>query len=463
MVYEETEDGTDRYRLLETVRQYAADLLTETGEADDVQARAASWFLKFAEEVKPKLSGPEQGMWLSRLEAEHDNLRASLSWFEEADTPPAEAEAGLQLAGLLWQFWARRGHLSEGRRWLNRALAKLGALKTAESKPSAVRARALNGSGSLAFYQGDYKAARDLREESLTIFRQLGDQSGVAATLMNLGLVAGQQGDYNAARALYAECLGIQRQLGNRQGIALALNNLGTVTFNQGDYEETQALFVESLTLQQQLGNQSAIATALMNLGNVAYCRGEYAEAQALHEDSLALCRQLGELRGIALSLDVLADALSRQGDHDAGRECYKESLLLSRQQGDQSGIASSLRGLGFVAQRQGDYAAARALHMESLTIYREQGDQRGVAGSLLALGEVALGQGQLVRAAQMFGAAAFLRETIGASLVPADQQDADRHTASVRAALGKEAFQAAWAEGRAMTWQQTAEYALSA
>ena len=459
-VHEDSEDGTDRYRLLETVRQYAGDLLTETGKAEDVQARAASWFLKFAEEVKPKLSGPEQGLWLSRLETEHDNLRASLSRFEVANAP---AEAGLQLAGQLWQFWARRGHLSEGRLWLNRALAKPDAAGTAESKPSAVRARALNGSGSLAFYQGDYKAAWDLREESLAIFRQIGDQRGIAATLMNLGLVAGEQGDYKAARALHTECLAIQRQLENRQGIALALNNLGIITFDQGDYEETQALFEESLALQQQMENQGGIALALMNLGNVAYCRGEYAEAQALHGKSLALCRQLGDLRGIALSLNVLGDAVIRQGDYDAGRACCEESLLLSRQQGDQSGIARSLRGLGFVTERQGDHAAARALYAESLTIYREMGDQRAVAGLMLALGEVAQGQGQIVRAARLLGAAAVLRETIGTSLIPTDQQDADRQTAWVRDALGEEAFQAAWAEGRAMMWQQAAEYALSA
>ena len=455
-VHEDRENGADRYRLLETVRQYAADLLTETGKAEDVQARAASWFLRFAEEVKPKLSGPEQGLWLSRLETEHDNLRASLSWFETANAP---AEAGLKLGGQLLQFWNRRGHLSEGRSWLNRALAKL----AQEGEPSVARARALNASGSLAFRQGDYEAARELREASLAIFRQLGNQSGIAATLMNLGMVAQEQGDYKAAQVLHRESLTIQRQLGDREGIGQALNNLGAVMLNQGDDAAAQALFEESLTLRQQMENKRGIAVCLINLGDIADSRGEYADAEALHKASLALSREQGEVYGIASSLNRLGSTACRRGDYDAARASHAEALSLNRQQGDRSGIADSLMGIGMVAEKQGDLAAAHALCQESLAICRAMGDQRRIVISFVGLGSLAQGLNQPARAARLLGAAAFLRETIGTSLNPADQQEADMQAAIVRDALGEEAFQAAWAEGRVMTWQQAAEYALSA
>ena len=456
VAYDETEDGAGRDRLLETVRHYAADLLAASGETEDVQARAASWFLRFAEEAKPKLSGPEQGIWLSRLEAEHDNLRASLSWFETANAP---AEAGLKLGGQLFQFWNRRGHLSEGRLWLNRALAKL----AQEGEPSVVRARALNASGSLAFRQGDYEAARELREASLAIFRQLGNQSGIAATLMNLGMVAQEQGDYKAAQVLHRESLTIQRQLGDREGIGQALNNLGVVMLNQGDYAAAQALFEESLTLRQQMENKRGIAVCLINLGDVADSRGEYADAEALHKASLALSREQGEVYGIAASLNRLGSTACRRGDYDAARAFYAEALSLNRQQGDRSGIADSLMGLGMVAEKQGDLTAAYALCQESLAICRAMGDQRRIVISFVGLGSIAQGQYQPVQAARLLGAAASLRETIGTVLNPADQQEADSQAAQVREALGAEAFFVEWDIGRAMTLDQAVEYALSA
>ena len=221
VVYEE-QDGIGRYRLLETVRQYGRERLTQSGEAETVNRRAADWFLALAEEAEPQLTGPEQASWLKRLETEHDNLRARLSWFEESS---AGLEEGLRLAGALGGFWQVRGHLSEGRQWLGQALARAWGSEGDEGAMAAARAKAFSVAGLLSNAQSDYAGARALHEESLTLFQQLGDRQGVANSLNSLGNVVGDQGDFAGARALYEESLAIQRQLGNQRGVANSLNN----------------------------------------------------------------------------------------------------------------------------------------------------------------------------------------------------------------------------------------------
>ena len=435
MVYEKGADDGGRTRLLETIRQYAGDRLQESGEAEEVQGQAASWFLRLAEEASPQLIGSKQALWLGRLETEHDNLRVSLTWYEHLFERGGEfqiegAEGGLRLTGALWRFWLIHGHYSEGRQWLERALnhktlgrgpeGSVGRESKAIWGMATVRRTALNGAGNLAVGQGDFTVARALYEESLTIARQLGNQQGIAASLNNLGNVAYNQGDYAAGRAMYEESLTIARQLGDQQRIAQALNNLGNMTSDQGDY----------------------------------------AGARAFHEESLAIVRQLGDQQRIAHSLNNLGTVASEQGDYSVARVLYEESLTIARRLGDQVGIASSLGNLGTVASEQGDYARARTLHGESLSILRQLGAQVGIVSSLEGIARLAHRQHQLPKAGQLWGAASSLRETLGSHL-PSAEDPSNKWIASVREALGDLAFNAAWDAGWAMTLDEAVEYAL--
>ena len=446
-----------RYRLLETVRRYAGDRLTESGGAETIQGRAASYFLRLAEEAEPHLMGPEQVLWLGRLETEHENLRASLAWYEQQ---PEGAEAGLRLAGALWRFWKVRGHLSEGRQWLSRTL-KRGQEDTAETAPSAAQARALNGAGNLADLQGDYDQAQALFEKSLILWRQLADQEGIAGALGNLGGSAARHGDYAAARVLYEESLTVFRGLGNQRVIAALLSNLSSLAFWQGDYARARALDEESLGLQRKMGDQWSIALLLNNLGKLAILQDDYAEAQTLFEESLTLRRQLRDQSGIAHALADMGSLADAQGDYARARTLFGESLVIHRQMGDQQGIADALANLGLVASNQKDNAQARVWHGESLAIQRQMGDQRGIAFNLERLAVIAHGRSQLSQAARLLGAATFLRENIGSPRSPGEQEEMGKLTASVRAALGEEAYAAAWESGRAMTLEQAVEYAL--
>ena len=387
---EEQADGEPRFSMLETIREYALERLEVSGEAAVARQRHAAYYLALAEEADPKLRSAEQLPWLERLEGEHDNLRAALVW---GLSPAGESATAMRLAAALAWFWYLRGHFSEGRGWLDRALA------APEKAPASTRARGLNGAGNLAYAHGDYAGAAAAYEEGLALFRGLGDTQGVANVLNNLGNLARARGDYPRAVALLEENLALRRQLGDRGGLALALNNLGLVAHHGGDHARAARFFEESLALNRELGDRHHVALALNNLGNLAQQRGDYTLATTLHQENLALCRELGDTRGVANTLNNLALVAQDRGDYTEAAAMLEESQALSRELGDQDGIANALNNLGLVARDRGDAARAAALLEESLTLFRQGGNTRGAAWSLNGLGSVARDRGDTERA----------------------------------------------------------------
>jgi non-specific serine/threonine protein kinase len=289
-------EGQGRYGLLETVRQYGQERLRASGEGAAARDRHLAHFLLVAERAEPELTGPEQGVWLARLEREHDNLRAALAWARER----GKGEEGLRLAGALWRFWFTRGYLAEGRRWLAGALA-------GEGSASAARARALHAAGALAHHQDDYAQAMTYFEEGLVLRRALGDERGIADSLGGLGTVAYMQGDFGRATALTEEALVLHRRLGDRPGVARSLNNLGEVAYQQGDYGRATAMLSESLRLWRDLGFRQGFANTLSYLGIIARVQGNAREALALLRESLAVRRDLQEKPGILECLEEIA------------------------------------------------------------------------------------------------------------------------------------------------------------
>ena len=301
--------GATRYRLLESVREYAREKLAEApAEAGEVMDRHSAWYAEWATQAATYLTGKTQAEWLERIEGEHDNLRASLTWFLKQTEPGAS----LSLAGTLWRFWTVRGYFREGRHWLAQALA-LPAPNVADL--SAGRARALNGAGSLAWNQGDYLAARALLEESLNLRRELDDRQGVADTLNNLGNVAADQGDYPAARALLEESLTFMRALSDAEGVAATVSNLARVAFWQGDFDTARALYNESLDGDRQRGDDWGIANSLCGLGLLAVHSDELDAARRDLTVSLTLRQDLSDPEGMIECLEAFACLASAQGN----------------------------------------------------------------------------------------------------------------------------------------------------
>jgi predicted ATPase/DNA-binding SARP family transcriptional activator len=456
VLYEvETGGAEDRYRLLETVRQYARDRLREAGETEAVRERHRDWFVMLAEEAAPELEGGNQAAWLQRLEREHDNLRAALSWSLE---PVANApEKGLRLGGALWRFWYARGYWTEGRAHL----AELLALPGADARTVA-RGHGLHGAGTLAWRQADYRSARALWEESLAIWRERGNKEGIAWALRGLANVAHEQaGDYRTARALADESLAIFRELGVKGGIAASLWTLGRVARAQWEYGEARVLLEEGVALFRELGDKGSIASTLNRLGAVARDQGEYEEARVLLEESLAIDRELGNRDGIANTLLGLALAAHLQGDPDRAMALLEEDEALVHGMADRWARIHPLGGLGHVVLELGDLRWATALYQESLRLRREVGDPFAIAQSLEDLAVVAVRQGLERRAARLLGAAEAQCAAISTSPPAASPPAYDRTVAAARGALGEQVFAAAWAEGRAMSLDQAAEYAL--
>jgi predicted ATPase len=449
-------DDEPRFIMLETIREYALERLEEAGEELVMRQCHASYFLQLAEMASPWLWGVGQGRWLTRLEVNHDNFRAALAW---SLTAVGDMVLGLYLAGMLWPFWLLCGYASEGRDWL----AGLLALPNHSDALSSLRATALYGAAVLAGAQGDYIQAVALCEECLTLFRDLGDQLGMAWSLNQLAFVALNQG-YDVQATVYSqESLALFHELGNQRGVADSLNHLGRVVRNQGDYKRATTLFQESLTLFREVGNQRGVADSIRSLGNIAWTQGDYAAAHTLYEESLTLFGECGDNRGTALALNNLGLVAREQGDYATARTRFEESLTLRRELGDKNGIAHSLFALGTVAYRQGD--DARALLEEGLELFHAVADLAHLAVTLAMLARLASvggAEGQLERAARVLGAVEALCEAGGMPL-PWARADYERGvgSAQIDEAAFAIVFPAAWAAGRALTVDQVIAEAL--
>jgi predicted ATPase/class 3 adenylate cyclase/DNA-binding CsgD family transcriptional regulator len=408
----EQADGEPRFVMLETIREYALERLVASGEAAITRQLHAHFFLGLAQAAEPQLTTGKQRLWLERLEQEHDNLRAALAW---SQSTPGGAELGLWLAAALWWFWWVRGYVSEGRAWLEGMLAQTQAELPAGSD-TYTRATALYRAGYLAWAQDNYPRATALCEESLALFKRLGNRCGIGWAHYTLGLVALMEGDYARAAAHYEESLALFREVDDRRGIAWTLNNLGVVSQQgQGDYAPAKARFEESLALWRAMGNTRDIANCLNNLGEIARCQGDYAWAAARYEESLGLFQEVGDTPGAAICL----------------------------------------LNLGFVALAQDDYGRAKALLVESSHHWQKIAGTFGIALCLTGLAAVAAAEGQLKCTTRLLGAAEAQHANIYAVLDPSDRAAYDRNVTTVRAQLGEAAFAAAWAEGRALTLDQ--------
>jgi len=404
-----------RYRLLETIRQYAGAKLAEAGGIERVKDNHFIYYLHLTERAEPHLFSSEQLLWLNRFESEHGNLRAALEWSQMAEQ---RGEAGLRMAAIVGIFWQLHGYHGEGRTRLTAALAQ-----EAAQKPTAARAKALHQASVLAFYQSDYAAVRALLEESLAIWRQQGPAG--------------------------------------RLGVANALEMLAEVNSETGEFSTAVPLYEEALTLYREVGDLVGIADTLKMLGWSAMRTGDYGQAESRLEEALGLCRQVGDLRHISSALAGLGELALRRGQLERSSRLLQEGLDVTRKLGEKWGLAIVLGSLGWVALQQRDFIRMRALLGESLAVRLETGDRGGIAWCLEKLAQAASLRSQPQQAATVFGAAAAIRAPVASVIDPADQPEYERIVAGLRTSLGEEAFAAAWSEGEGMPLETVIDYAL--
>ena len=288
----ENRQGDLRFKMLETIQEYALELLKASEEADNLFNHYALYYLALAEEADPKLKGSDQEVWVITLETEQDNLRAALS----LSLGQNDLETNLRLSSSLGWFWYIKGYLNEGEKWLESGLAKINDNTTI---PIKILAKANYANGVLRQFQGNYEFATYLFEKSLALYQKLNDKEGVANSYNNLGNIAYYQGDHARVKTMYEKSLALRRTLGDKRSIADSLNNLGSLAGTLGEFDRASALFEESLALRRELGNKQGIADSVNNVGAIAHMLKDYEKAKQLYEESLILRRQIGNKRGI--------------------------------------------------------------------------------------------------------------------------------------------------------------------
>lgn len=442
--------GENRYRLLETIRQYARDRLLESSETEAARDRHLEWFVSLAERVAQELGGFRQVEWLDRLEADHENLRAALEW-----ALAGRFDRGLRLGGSLWLFWRVRGYLAEGRRWLEALLAKaLG--------PSVARAEALLGLGIITADLGDYALAQARCVASLADFRKLGDRRGVGRALRHVGATWLYLGDHERAEPLLDESLAILEEVGDERDIAWTLRYLGVHQTAQYGFSHGRASFERCLELLRRVGDKHALAWALQHLAAEAIGQ-DRSDADLLVEEELAVAREVGDRRAVGASLIQLATLALRRGDLVRARRLMEQGRALCWETGYSQGVAGALTGQAYLARMEADAVRARAVLRECLEMMAPGratvagGDPVALAGLLAAdRGDYKSGV-RLVASSGLDVSRPWLTSVLVAGLI--DEFRAS--LAAARSALGEQAFAQAWSEGQAMGLEEAVELAL--
>jgi tetratricopeptide (TPR) repeat protein len=459
-------DGAARFIMLETIREYAVGQLAMSAAAA-LHQRHAAYYLALAERAEPQLHGAEQARWLDRLEAEHDNMRAALAWSQtvaerRANGAPAAADLGLRLASALGWFWYMRGYWSEGHAWLAGALARGGAA------PALVRATAHTWLGELEQWYGDHGTATAPQhfEASLAIGRAVGDKPTIATALRDVGMsmlfgTLGSQRDIAGIAALLEESLTLFREIGDGWNLGIGLQCLGALSEQQHDYGRAAALLDESLTIFRRLHDRWHMTLSLLLLGKLARYQGDYARAEPFYDECCMLAEELHARSIQGDALIQLGNLARYQAVYDRAAACYDAGLALLHEVGNQGQIASVMQDQGYLAHQRGDQARATVLLNASLARCRELVDPRLSVWCLAGLGRVAVAQGQPERAAQLFGTTAALFEVFDPHMDPTDRADYERAVALTRAQLDAATFAAAWAAGRAITLEQAIAAAL--
>lgn len=440
-------DEEPRFQLLETLRAYGLEQLEQAGEVEALRGRHARYLLALAEREQERLLGPEQASALARLSQEMDNLRATLRWLQDHD----DLEHGLQLAGALWQFWLRRGALSEGRAWLETLLARG---KHSGKVLALTEAHACYGAGALAAEQGDYARALALAQHCVFLAEQGGNERLQARALNLQGNVSKFQGQFALAARLYEAGLSLFRTLHEQASVAILLNNLATLAQEHGDYARARALQEESLAIKRSQGDQRGIAVALTNLGDTARKEGHLDEAHARAEESLALFDQLADEKSIAIVLNNLGQAAFLQGAYEQAAAYIQQSLTRAERIGAEWVRAVALHTKGQLAAARGERAEAESAYYQSWQLYARERSHLGMVECLEGL--IALyAATDPERGARLYGLTTTWRARMETPLPPVDVPALEQAVAAMRATLGKEAFTAVMTAGQALSLEQ--------
>lgn len=465
LVIQEEQADAARYRMLETIREYAREQLDIANETQELGLRHLNFFLELTERAEFELRGPQRKLWLDRLEIEMANLNAALSFSLLLGDG---AEKGLRLAGALNAFWALRSHQVEGSRWLNTLLT---ASHTDHLAP-AIRAKALYTAGILASERGEYVVAVELLKESVMLWRQTGNPSGLGIALIRLAKVVDSQGHNGDARVLSDASKRILRAAGDKWGLAFALALEWQIVLPDADEASMCRRLQESLSLFEETGDKWSVAEPLYSLGHFMARLGKFRQAREYFERFLPIARETDDIWDIATTRMILASMSQAERQYGEAQVLYEQSLATWRMLGVKRFIARCLLELGHLARHNGDAARALCLFAEGLkaAVASDQTDPMrsdSIAFCLAGFTEIWAEHRQPLPAAHLLGALKALVDAMGSGYVfiPVarfTQSDYHRAFAAVHRRMDPATFATAFAAGRALRLEQAVAFALT-
>jgi len=404
-------EAVPRFTMLETIREYAFERLVESGEQSAVRRAHAAYCLVLAEEGNPQLNAQERALWLSRCDTEVDNLRFALDWLFQTQ----DLDWGIRLCVALFRFWDMREHFIEGRARLETILRIAGSDRTSE------RARISVFLGALTTAQTDYEAAEQSLQQSLSLYEELGDQTGIASSL----------------------------------------NALAVLSRDRGQYSLSHSYFERSLACWRLLPDRLAIARCLHNLANLVKVLGDYPRARWALNEATEIFEELGDHAGAAWSMNQLGDIARAQGDMTEARKLYLRALAIFRDAADPWGSARCLTDIAYIDCDQGNHSAAHMAYREALDIVASLGHRRGIARVLEGYACLAVAQGQAARALMLAAAATRLRQLISGPLHHEEQSMLDDMLRAAWNSLSEAEGKRAWEAGTAMSMEKAVQYSL--
>lgn len=410
LVLMEDRNGQARYRMLETIREYAAEKLDDAGERDRALWRHTQWFKSFALRANPEINGTQQALWFGRLDAELDNLRAVLGRSIEAGSDDA-----LTLCDAIRFYWYVRGHLTEGRRWFDAALA------VGRSAAPLLRASALYGAAGLALGQSDNEQAEKYLDECLALYRALDDDHGVAHTLLRWAFLMQERLEYDRSVALCQDAIDVSERRGDSRTAAVALYYTGRAEIARGRLDAAEQWFHQSMAIQRREDHQRGVAILLHSFGELAYLRGALDEAERTLDECIAIAAEIGDER-------ILAD---------------------------------SRHMLGCVATARGDVVRALDLQRKAIGVYQSTGDSQGVAYGIEGVADAALAADDAETALMLFEAAERIRAVTHTQISPSERALTDASVERALKALDRASVERARLRGQSLTEDQAARAAL--
>ncbi len=485
-------DEQQRYQMLETVRQYAAERLIESGQAESVRDQHLKYMLEWVEQAEPYVDGPDQSIWLDRLDAELDNIRAAMQWAQVRNPVIC-----LRIASALWRFWfVRSSYLFEGIDWLTRALELTQGANTVH------RARALERLAGLCCDFPDRKVAEGYARAAYELSEALHDQFGMALALARISfarldrdpetaiaiaeqceklatelrepsialhatflmaLAAKQLNDLARARSLLEATIAAERAGGDPRALSMELMQLAQVCLSENDPESAQALLQEAWPYLQEARDYRAMCMNRLWLADAVLFRDQFERARRLQEEGHELAQASNDSSLLIMTLESEVALEVVRGDSQAIHDRARARLELARQLRLPRDIRGGLLVMADAERRLGDVEQARQAIVELLPQFEQDEQKPALRDGAYVLAFIALAAGRPRRAARLFAAEARLRGCLFQYEFPCTIREREKAIAETRAQLGEEAFNEAWAEGQAMTEEELLSYAIEA